>query len=153
MLIATNIDEYEIDNIYLCESIKNTIIHNGRFTRILYTLPNFTINGIHIAIDLEKCNTDYINNKCKCNFDIKKNVNVINKIIQLEQNLLTTINVKNKNKIYNLTQQLNTGSIRLFIEKGQHKSNSNSYILKIAGIWEDNDNYGITYKFIQTNHL
>ena len=30
---------------------------------------------------------------------------------------------------------------------------ANSFILKISGIWESENEYGLTFKFIEINHL
>lgn len=154
MILSINLSDYSISNIHLCESISNTVITNGNFTRILYSQEHFTMNGIHLNIIFDKCNIECMNNKYRCIIDNKKNISVINKIIEIENNILNLVNNTSKNKVYNLTQQLNTGFIRLFIEKDiLNTKGNNCFILKIAGIWEDAENYGITYKFILTNHL
>jgi hypothetical protein len=43
--------------------------------------------------------------------------------------------------------KLQTGNIKTFHDVGIH--NQLSFILKISGIWETSDSYGLTYKFIK----
>ena len=56
-----------------------------------------------------------------------------------------------KNPRYILYDTLNTGVIKIFpnIDNDIYNSN-NSFILKISGIWEDDNEYGLTYKILFT---
>jgi len=47
---------------------------------------------------------------------------------------------------YNLSELLDGGIIRLFTDSVEKKKSMN-IILKISGLWEDDETYGITYKF------
>ena len=46
-----------------------------------------------------------------------------------------------------MSKQLLSGNIKIFIEDSVIL-NKNDIILKISGIWETNNNIGLTYKFI-----
>ena len=52
-----------------------------------------------------------------------------------------------------LYEQLNSGNIKLFKDSLKlHKINKdNEFIIKISGIWENEYEYGITYKFVDMN--
>ena len=54
--------------------------------------------------------------------------------------------IKKYKPSYNLSELLDGGVIRLFTESTEKKKLMN-IILKISGLWEDNETYGITYKF------
>ena len=50
---------------------------------------------------------------------------------------------------YKIYEQIKNGNIKMFNDIG-NKSIC-SFILKISGIWETQNNYGLTYKFIKVN--
>ena len=52
MNIVKNIDQYDENNIYFCEAIKNNIMNEGSFIRILYSTYQFVINGIYLYVSL-----------------------------------------------------------------------------------------------------
>ena len=77
MNIAKKIEQYDNNSVILCDPIKNNIMTEGNFIRILYSTPNFTLNGIYIDIRI-KCNTiDKYYNKYNCSFDISKYKEII----------------------------------------------------------------------------
>ena len=52
MNIAKRIEQYDNNYVILCYPIKNNIMSDGNFIRILYSTPNITLNGIYIVITL-----------------------------------------------------------------------------------------------------
>ena len=50
----------------------------------------------------------------------------------------------NKTKEYKLQEQLNKNIIKIFNSKNTFKK----IIIKISGLWEDDNSCGLTYKFI-----
>ena len=48
MNIIKNIEQYNEDNVYFLEPIKNNIMNNGNFIRIIYSTSLFVLNGIYI---------------------------------------------------------------------------------------------------------
>ena len=50
MNLVKNIEQYEENNIFFCEPIKNNIMNDGRFIRILYSNNILVLNGIYIYI-------------------------------------------------------------------------------------------------------
>jgi hypothetical protein len=67
----------------------------------------------------------------------------------IEENILKKIEIKNKIPQLKIYEQLKNGNIKLFNEVNKL---SCSFILKISGIWETHNNYGLTYKFIKINN-
>ena len=154
MIISTHVNQYNNKCIYFCEALKNTIISGGYFIRLLYSTENITLNGIHMNITFNKGNYDINNNKLKLHFNIQDNRALINHLNIIEEQILNKYNNSSKKQQHKLTEQLNNGSIRIFTENNEPPiiDDQKVFILKIAGVWEDPVNYGITYKFIKVTH-
>jgi hypothetical protein len=77
-------------------------------------------------------------------------VKIIKTLVEIEYNLLKYYkqfyNVY-KNVIYNINNQLVNGKIKLYRE--EIPSHKTKIILKISGIWENVNEIGITYKFLE----
>jgi hypothetical protein len=78
-------------------------------------------------------------------YNIEKNTQAINSIKKIEKTILKKYNSLKKPS-YNLSELLDGGVIRLFTDSVEKKKLMN-IILKISGLWEDDETYGITYKF------
>jgi hypothetical protein len=147
MNLVKSISQYNEDNIYFCEPIKNNVMNEGKFIRILYSTHNIVLNGIYLLIHINDITCDKYYNKYKCNFNTLHNKDIIENIKTIEENILKKIEIKKipQLKIY---EQLRNGNIKLFNEVNKSFC---SFILKISGIWETEDKYGLTYKFIKIN--
>jgi hypothetical protein len=147
MNLVKSINQYNEDNIYFCEPIKNNVMNEGKFIRILYSTHNLVLNGIYLLIHINDITCDKYYNKYKCNFNTLHNKDIIDNIKTIEENILRKIEIKKipQLKIY---EQLRNGNIKLFNEVNKSFC---SFILKISGIWETQFNYGLTYKFIKIN--
>ena len=73
MNIVKTIEQYDENNIYFCEAIKNNIMNEGSFIRILYSTNHFAMNGIYLYIYLNDISIEKFYNKYKCNFNINSN--------------------------------------------------------------------------------
>jgi hypothetical protein len=147
MNLVKSINQYNEDNIYFCEPIKNNVMNEGKFIRILYSTHNIVLNGIYLLVHINDITCDKYYNKYKCNFNTVHNKDIIDNIKTIEENILRKIEIKKipQLKIY---EQLRNGNIKLFNEVNKSFC---SFILKISGIWETQFNYGLTYKFIKIN--
>ena len=152
MNIIKRIDQYNENYVHFCESIKNNIMTNGNFIRILYSNQMFTINGIYLFITLNDVVIEKYYNKYKCTFNIAGHIELLEKLTVLEMNLLKKVAIKNKIPQYKIQEQFRNGNIKIFSEMPP-KQNSNSFLLKISGIWETETHYGVTYKFSKINDL
>ena len=147
MNIVKNIDQYNEDYVYFCDPIKNNIMNDGNFIRILYSTPLFILNGIYININICPLSIDKYYNKFKCCFDVNTYKDLIDKIHTIEENIIKKINIKGKIPQYKIHDQLKNGNIKIFSENIDKINNI--FLLKIAGIWETDMYYGLTYKFIK----
>jgi hypothetical protein len=151
MILVKNLNQYDDNNIIFCDPIKNNVISDGNFIRILYSTSNFTSNGIYLLIHFNNVNCDKYYNKYKYIFNIESHKQLIEKIRTIEENILRKMETIFNNKIpqYKIYEQFKNGYIKIFQEI-QNKSNID-LILKISGIWEINSSFGLTYKFIKIN--
>jgi hypothetical protein len=131
--------------IYFNEPIQNNIINESRYIRILYSTPNIVFNGIHVLISLSIDNIERQYNKNILYYNIEKNTQTINDIKKIEKTILKKYESL-KSPSYNLSQLIEGGVIRLFTDFTEKKKVTN-IILKISGLWEDDETYGVTYKF------
>ena len=151
MNIVKKIEQYDENSIFFCEPIKNTIMNEGTFIRILYSTNNITLNGIYLLIQLSDIVSEKYYNKNKCTFSVINHKELIEKIKTIEENLLNKIEINNKTPQFKIYEQLINGNIQFFSD--YFSKTNNSFILKISGIWETQTHYGLTYKFTKINSI
>ena len=149
MNLVKNIEQYDENSIFFCEPIKNNIMNDGNFIRILYSNRNLVLNGIYIHLLFNDLTIEKHYNKYKCIFNTNNYKKIITDIKTIEENILTKINIINKTPQFKIYEQLNNGNIKIFCDSVP--KNNSSFILKISGIWETSDQYGLTYKFTKIN--
>jgi uncharacterized membrane protein YukC len=150
MNIALNINQFETNNIYFCDPIKNNVVNDGLFIRIIYSTDFFVTNGINLFVQLHDLSIEKFYNKYKCSFHLINNKNIIENIQQIEENILKNINIKNKIIQKTLSDQLRIGNIKIFSENIDI-TNNYLFVLKISGIWETDTHIGLTFKFSKIN--
>ena len=146
MNIVKKIDQYNKDFIYFCDPIKNNIMADGTFIRILYSNEIFVMNGIYLMIPFQNVFIEKYYNKYRCNFDIHSHKELIEKIKWIEESILKKMKNKNKIHVFKIYEQMRNGNIKVFSDSQENIHNA--FILKISGIWETDINYGVTYKFL-----
>tara|TARA_R110002072_G_scaffold235740_3_gene393468 strand:- start:136 stop:672 length:537 start_codon:yes stop_codon:yes gene_type:complete len=166
MNITINIYEFDLNNIYYLDPIKNTVIENSNFIRLLYSNNIVSLNGIYILLNFKNVSIINNNNKIRYCFEINNldNINTITLIKNLENDLLKNSIIKNKRPFYKLKDQLNQGYIKIFNFLFMHDKylnsnldndlnfnldNNENFILKISGIWESDNDFGLTYKILK----
>ena len=145
MNIVKNIEQYNEDNVYFLDPIKNNIMNNGQFIRIIYSTSTFMLNGIYIKINLNNISIEKYYNKYKYSFDIFQNLKLIDKITSIEEGLINKISISNKIPKFKISEQLKNGNIKFFSET--FDKITNTFLIKISGIWETETEYGVTFKF------
>ncbi len=154
MLVAKNINQYNDNNLYFCDAIKNNIMADSQFIRIIYSTENFILNGISILLEFKDINICKYYNKFRISFCPNINNILMDKMIDIEHSILQKINIKNKQPSFKVAEQLMNHNIKLFLDNDENMDVSKMLIIiKISGIWETESQYGVTYKFIKTNHL
>ena len=128
-------DNLLFNNIFFNEAIKNTVMSDSSFIRILYSNKDFILNGIYIKINIIK----------ESHHNVSSNSKIITFLEELEKYIL---NMYNDNKLYSYKIK---EQITYLIHKLTGNTHNNIiYILKISGIWETQTTIGLTYKFIPT---
>jgi len=145
MYITKTLKQYNNNNIIFCEPIKNNVMNDGQFIRILYSTDIMLLNGIYLSINLTNVTCEKYYNKYKCIFNVLNHTDLIEDLKLIEEDLLKKYKI-NKSPSYKIYEQIKYGFIKIFSEIPD-KPNC-SFILKISGIWETQHNYGLTYKFI-----
>jgi hypothetical protein len=149
MNIVKNLHQYNDNCIIFCEPIKNTIMNEGNFIRILYSTNTMSLNGIYLLVHLKNVCCEKYYNKYKCIFNISQHKEYIDSLKIIEENLLKKVDITGKIPQFKIYEQIKNGNIKLFNDIGN--KTTCSFILKISGIWETHTNYGLTYKFIKIN--
>ena len=152
MNIAKTLDQYNNNYVHLCESIKNNIMNEGQFIRILYSTPYFSLNGIYLYFTINDVIVEKYYNKYKCHFQLNNHLDICEKIRIIDESLLKKVNLQNKNAQFKIYEQLMNGNIKIFCNTPP-KQNNMGFLLKISGIWETINQYGVTYKFSKIDHF
>jgi hypothetical protein len=147
MNLVKLIDQYNSNNLIFCEPIKNNIMNDGTFVRILYSSDIITFNGVYLLINLSECSCEKFYNKIKCTFNSSTQKELIEKLKVIEEDILKKYN-NNKIPLFKIYEQISSGFIKIYSEIGTKYNNL--FILKISGIWETQTHYGLTYKFMKT---
>jgi hypothetical protein len=145
MNIVKRIEQYDENHIFFCEPIKNNVMSDGNFIRIIYSTNYFTLNGIYLLITLENIICEKYYNKYKCNFDIVDHSDIIYNLKVIEEDLLKKIDITDKVPQFKIHEQIKNGNIKVFNEIVGNQITH--FVLKISGVWETQYNYGLTYKF------
>ena len=160
MNIAIDYNNFQIEYTSLLDSKKNIITTDGIFTKIIFSNNLFVMNGIFFYFPISVDNIISSNGRFFINFNpnSKNNISVINSISKIENDILSfykKTTLSNKNISYILSNQLSAGNIKVYKDSNDPIYNiaDKQYILKISGIWENNTDFGITYKTIIASKL
>jgi hypothetical protein len=148
MNLVKSIEQYNDKNTFFCEPIKNNIMSDGNFIRILYSTQHFILNGIYLLVNFHDITCEKFYNKYKCIFNVLNHKDIIDNLKTIEEDILKKYNT-NKFACYKIYEQMKSGYIKIFTDVGNRSHCS--FILKISGIWETQYNCGLTYKFLKVN--
>jgi hypothetical protein len=154
MNIIIEKEDFNPDYVFFQNSVKNIIMQDGNFTRIIYSNELFILNSIIITINLHITHYEKYFNKYKyffdCNYENTKRE--LDKISLIEKQILDKIHIQGKKPIYRINEQISYGNIKFYTDTIQHNSEHKIYI-KLSGIWERGNEYGISFKFIDSNYF
>jgi len=154
MNIILELYNFNRENTQYLDTKKN-IIMNGNFTKIIYSDNNFTLNGIYLRCPFD---IEQIDNNIQQNIIFNlENERFFNEIIKIETYILDSYKHKNnisKHPQYLLFNQITNQHIKLYNQNNMVFNNSHTQIvLKISGIWENAEYFGLTYKFINMTNI
>lgn len=147
--VATiKLEEFNSYYVLFGEKTKNNIIDNSDFCNILYSTPIFSLNNIIVSFNLYDIFIENYFNKYKCTLN-QYNAHTCDALKQLEQNILFKYETT-KQPVFKLSEQIEKKHIKLFSNVHLYNSlyKDVSIVLKISGLWENDTEYGIIYKFM-----
>jgi hypothetical protein len=162
MIITLNLSKFVLSNVYFLDTKKN-IIMDGNFSKLIFSNEWFVMNGLYILFPIEHTGSEKIMNKTQIRFNPLQQYNqaLINDFTKLEKSILEyykQIRGCNCKIVPLLHKQMMIGFMKTNKEyKNQFLINENNkntqYVLKISGIWETQDEIGLTYKLFEVNEL
>jgi len=122
MILIENIESYNKQFLFLLPPVKNNLIMNSIFTRIIYSPPMISFNGLYLSIPF----SDSIQTS-------------IQKLHEIENDILSVYTCSSNKKKNMQIKQLISYKISNITDK---------VTLKISGIWESETAFGLAYKLI-----
>ena len=151
MNVVLDIEDVKKRNLYYCEPVTNTVMDDSTFVRIGYTNELMTLNGVYIKCPINISKVDKYYHKYKYIFEYNQNMDLIDKLINIERIVIGSYNVNNLTPVYKLREQLLSLHIRVFENDDYNTSTQEhgyyDFTLKISGIWQTSDSCGLTFKF------
>lgn len=161
MIVTLDLSKFTLSNIFFLETKKN-IIMDGNFTKLIFSNEFFIMNGIYILFPIDHNGSEKIMNKTQIRFNPYQQYNqtLINEFSKLEKSILEyykQCRMCNCKIVPLLQKQMMIGFMKTNKEyKNQFLINENNknilYVLKISGIWETQDEIGLTYKLFEVNN-
>ena len=161
MNILLHVNDFNLSNIFFLDK-KTNMIMDGVFTKIIFSNHCMSMNGLYIDFPIKNVMTNRIQSKNIIQLDIINNKDIIQKICDIEKKVLDyyvqyfssvseindkRINIQNKSIANTLKNQFQNGSIKYYKEYEYLKSGL--FYIKISGIWENQNEIGITFKLIE----
>jgi len=147
MNIIIEKNKFNVNNIIFLDSVKNTVINNGVFYRLLYSDEYFSLNSLYFTLDIKTKSIDRYFNKVKFMFDVKQNEKEIIMFEKIEDCLLKKVNIPKKAPVYKIKELFRNNVFKLF-HNSTEAIYTNRLLLKISGVWETSSEYGVTYKIV-----
>ena len=155
MNIIFDIDNYDKNKLFFLDT-KDNILMEGKFTKILYSDCFLTTIGLFFKIDFSNSTIQLYNKKCILKFEAtENNTKIVNRLASIENDILQYYKILNnckKKPVNILNNALLNGNIKVYT-KNLNNFNDFKNIIKISGIWENNTEIGITYKFLEGETL
>lgn len=155
MNFVLDYSQFNIHNIHFLDTKKNIII-DGIFTKMVYLDDFVSLNSIYIMFPC-KYYVDRSINRNNVMFSLNTLEN--QEIIQLEIDILTSYmkhyQIHNKRMNTSLASQIMNGRTRLYKEGSTYNGDTHvssecpEIVLKISGVWETEEEIGITHKFVE----
>ena len=148
------LEHFQIENVQFLKIKKNIVMENSFFIKMIYTDENIVLNGIYLDIPLLSANNGQTNSSFFFFNRATENEQVLAKLLEMENDILqyypyiTPTDYGKKTPVYSLKTQLEKGFIKWGFSKKTFPKTLQHICLKISGIWENNQEYGINYKFL-----
>ena len=151
MIFTISMHQYNINNIFFCDLITNNVVQNAFFSKIIYSTSYISFSGLYINIPLT-IDIKIENQNQKYHFDKNDEYIIISNFLKnVENSILTKFNDNISKNLYcssKLFDTFNSRNLRIYNDSNKEKKNICNIVLKISGIWSNDNTCGLTYKFI-----
>ena len=157
MNVIIALDDFDPDCVFFHSPVKNTIMPNSNFIRVLYSTDYFVLNNILVEVEFVTDGVTRYFERNRYGFDSARNRGVIARIEALEASVLSRLALPGKVPVRRISAQLMSGSVKLYTTMptraaGACAPRMAKYILKLSGVWEcmgPGAEYGLNYKFVE----
>ena len=168
MSILIHPHKFDACHLHYEPSVQNNDADDSKFSRIIYSTKHISLNGIGIALDLVGARCEQHYNKIFASFDpaLPANQFIVSQLHHIERKIVNkyvdSVLEGTRRCIYSITDQLTRGCIKAYVNDHSWSNdvtasganaivntNGNQIMLKICGVWETNDECGMTYNFIK----
>lgn len=150
MNLAQRVSSFDHRGVFLSDPIKNTVMPNSNFARVLYSDPSATFAGVHLQLSIPNLVEERYFQKSRLAFDPQLHNATVQAIRRIETVILDAFSSK-KRRVNKLGDQFRQGTLRIGMPF-QSARVAQDYVLKISGVWETEYDYGLTYKVMEANH-
>ena len=151
MNVCVEVGNINKRNVYLYDYTANKVIDNSTFVRTGYSNSLFTLNSIYLYTNFVIACVNKYFRKHRYIIEHSSNSVMIDKLIDIENMILNTIDRPELLKTYKLKEQLLSSNIIVFdgseLQCVVPQLKIQGFILKISGIWITDNSCGITFKF------
>jgi len=142
-------------NIFFYDEVENKVMPNSVFVQTGFSNELFSLSGIYITTNFAVARIDRYFKKYKYMLTPNENNCQIDTLIKIEKMILSNLDRPHLTKIYSLKQQLSSLSVLVFdsgnVHTIKHMTNECTMMLKISGVWINENSCGITFKFFHIN--
>ena len=148
MNVVMKLNDFNKDHIYLLDPIKNFVLDDAWFYKLIYSTSIVTLSNIIFNIKMYNVSLYKSSNKYKLTFEKNdNNINVLKLLNNIEKDILDKLNLEG-NATTDIFNILSTRHLKLYSKyELNDKLKEIDIKVKISGIWRTYNNYGITYKF------
>ena len=153
MYLVLEPDQVRAQYVLTHPPVRNTVMPDSNFIRLIYSDGVMALNGLHIIAKLYPLRIEQYFNKYKCTLDVAKSAREVQTISSLEQMVLDQAGVKGKTPVKRITEQLQQGHFKLFSEpmRTRSKRSPPTFVLKMSGVWGTAEEFGVTHKFMEVH--
>lgn len=146
MIVPLSLHECNAHNLMLSERVPNNVLADGWFTRVQMATAHGYFHSVYLRIPLVWSHIERQFAKYHVHFVPAQHPWIITHLQRLEHQMLNAFqaqhpHVLHKERALHLSHQFQQGVLRLHAAP-------QILLLKIAGIWESETAYGLTFKFL-----
>lgn len=156
-ILTLDIYNYNARFFYYLDTQPN-ILMNGLFTKMIYTHPHYTMNGLYFHFPIQYTYIEPCKDKYYVHFDPKlvQNKAIMENIYKLETRVLDyyqEFSQTEKCPLLTMHKHLSKGKFRIPHQRNTTSMNPCKYMFKISGVWESENEFGITYKWFEIKDI